>query len=275
MTDRETLQDRPPPLPSPRPERRVDFFILGVQKGGTTALDAMLRRHPAIQMAHRKEVHFFDDEDLDWTRPDPAGLHDLFDWSSDTVLRGEATPIYIYWPQAIERLAAYNPRARLVICLRHPAFRAYSHWRMETAQQHDTLPFSRAIRAGRDRVALAPDGVHRVFSYVERGFYAAQIARLLTHFPRRQLLFLRTDRLWAQPETELARLLDFLQLPPAQIALRDYIVPIVSTETTPMAAADHAYLCGLYDSDIRATSQITGLDLGDWLDPGYAEPMAG
>lgn len=261
--------------PLPGAARRVDFFIVGVQKGGTTALDSMLRRHPAVQMARRKEAHFFDDERLDWSRPDPAGLHDLFDWSARTVLRGEATPIYIYWPQAIERLAAYNPRARLVICLRHPAFRAHSHWRMVTTWQKEDLPFCRAIREGRARVAQGPEDDRRLFSYVERGFYAAQIARLLTHFPRRQLLFLRTDRLWSQTETELARLLDFLQLPQARIALADYIVPVVSTEATPMAAADHAYLCRLYDGDIRATSQITGLDLEDWLDPGYAEPMGG
>ncbi|MCA0448534.1 MAG: sulfotransferase, partial [Proteobacteria bacterium] len=40
---------------------RVDFFIAGVQKGGTTALDHYLRDHPAIQMASVKEVHAFDD----------------------------------------------------------------------------------------------------------------------------------------------------------------------------------------------------------------------
>ncbi|WP_444460155.1 sulfotransferase domain-containing protein [Rhodobacter capsulatus] len=273
MTDPKDPQDRVPTPPGDTP--RVDFFIAGVQKGGTTALDAMLRRHPSVQMASRKEAHFFDDESLDWTRPDHAGLHDLFDWSADRVLRGEATPIYIFWPNAIERLAAYNPRARLVICLRHPVFRAYSHWRMAIAKHCDTLPFSRAIREGRDRIAPAPHHSLRIFSYVERGFYAAQIARLLRHFPRAQLLFLRTDRLWSQPETELARLLDFLQLPPAQIALRDYILPVVPTETAPMTAEDHAHLCRLYESDIRQTGQITGLDLQDWLDAGYAEPMGG
>lgn len=55
-----------PPVVSPVGSL-VDFFIAGVQKGGTTALDAMLRAHPALQMAARKEVHFFDKDGLDRT----------------------------------------------------------------------------------------------------------------------------------------------------------------------------------------------------------------
>src|SRR6185503_6418815 len=117
-------------------ERRVDFFVAGVQKGGTTALDAMLRRHPAIQMARLngkdvKEVHFFDDESIDWSAPDYGKLHRHYDWSESRV-RGEATPIYLYWPNALKRLLAYNPNVKLIILLRHPIHRAFSQWQMET-----------------------------------------------------------------------------------------------------------------------------------------------
>ena len=34
--------------------RRIDFMIAGVQKGGTTSLDAYLRQHPGISMAKKK-----------------------------------------------------------------------------------------------------------------------------------------------------------------------------------------------------------------------------
>ena len=162
----------------------LDFFICGVQKGGTTALDSFLRDHPAIQMARVKEVHFFDDESHSWEAPDHAKLHAFFDDSPRARCRGEATPIYSYWPNAIERLRAYNPAARLILILRHPVSRALSHWRMETSRGWETLPFSAAIRPkARERVRLAPGGVHRVFSYVERGFYATQIERILTNTP--------------------------------------------------------------------------------------------
>ena len=43
-------------------ERKVNFLIAGTQKGGTTALDEYLRKHPQICMSTKKEVHFFDED---------------------------------------------------------------------------------------------------------------------------------------------------------------------------------------------------------------------
>lgn len=74
--------------------RRLDFVVGGVQTGGTTALDSLLRDHPGIRMARHKEIHYFDDERLDWSASDPARLDAQFDWFEGGVIRGEATPIY-------------------------------------------------------------------------------------------------------------------------------------------------------------------------------------
>src|SRR6476661_6425498 len=155
--------------------RVTDFFIIGVQKGGTTALDRFLRKHSQVQMAKVKELHFFDDDSLNWERPDYTRLHEAFDWEApNPVMRGEATPIYSYWPNSIQRLRNYNRNAKLILSLRHPSFRAYSHWRMEVSRGAENLSFSAAIKpAGRQRVSQSTNGVHRVYSYVERGFYAA------------------------------------------------------------------------------------------------------
>lgn len=252
----------------------VDFFIAGVQKGGTTALDTMLRRHPEIEMAARKEPHFFDNEALDWAAPDYELLHRFYDRAQGARLRGEATPIYTYWPRALERLQAYNSSAKLIIGLRHPAWRAFSHWRMEVSRSADTLDFSAAIRGGRGRVANAPGSVHRVFSYVERGFYAAQIQRIFELFPRQQVALHRTDQLWRHPQATLARVLDFLDLSAAELSQsREYIAPVKSSDELGMAKEDYRYLLDLFAADIVATAQLTGFDLSDWLSLDYSEPM--
>jgi hypothetical protein len=39
---------------------KVNFFIIGTQKGGTTALNCFLSRVDGIQMSNPKEIHFFD-----------------------------------------------------------------------------------------------------------------------------------------------------------------------------------------------------------------------
>ncbi len=156
-----------------------------MQKGGTTALFDYLKDHPDLAMAPEKEVHFFDDEaSVDWARPDYAAYHARFD-PDRPGLRGEATPIYIYWPGSIERIARYNPRAKLILLFRDPVERAWSHWRMERSRGAEALPFDVCIRQGRSRVddPSAP-GHHRVHSYVERGFYGAQLTRLYRFFPQ-------------------------------------------------------------------------------------------
>jgi hypothetical protein len=257
--------------------RRVDFFIIGVQKGGTTALASYLAGHPEIGFSRVKEVHHFDDETrVDWAAPDHARLHAQFDWDGPDRVRGEATPITIYWPPALPRLKAYNDEARLILALRHPSLRAWSHWRMETGRKADTFSFEEAISPeGRARVAEAPGGVHRAYSYVERGLYAAQIARLLKMFPRQQIHFLRTDDLWHDTGRTLAGIERFLGVSPAVSARapQRYIVPLAPVGAPGMTDPVRASLDALYAEDIRQTAALAGLDLSDWLAPGYAEPM--
>lgn len=266
----------PPATSAPGPEapQRVQFFIAGVQKGGTTALDSILRDHPSVQMARVKEIHHFNDESIDWSAPDHGRLHEAFDWEAAGVVRGEATPITIYWPNALERLRRYHPRAKLIIGLRHPAFRAFSHWRMETKRGWDTLPFPQAVGTeGRQRVRNAPGGVHRVFSYVERGLYAGQVERLLALFPRPQVLFFRTDRLWLEPGQVLGAVQDFIGVERRLAAPRRYVVPLDTSDLGPIPAESRLVLDQVFAADIRRTAALTGLDLADWLRPDYREPM--
>lgn len=260
-------------------EPRVDFFIVGTQKGGTTSLDHHLRQSPGVQMARTKEVHYFDDDRRDWSVPDVHDLHCCFDWRAEPgIVRGEATPIYCYWPHALERLARYNPAARLIMCLRHPAWRAHSHWQMESRRGMETMPFAAAVsELGRRRVTASPSGVHRVFSYVERGFYGMQIRAMQSLFPRCQLHFLRTDRLWDEPDRTVRDLLAFLGVAPTAQPVSRAIVPRVAGSATAVSEAtptEIAALTAVYADDIRLTESLTGVFLSDWLDERYREPMA-
>lgn len=250
--------------------KRLDFFIVGTQKGGTTALSAKLARHPAICCAKPKELHVFDDERRDWTSGDIPDLSAHFPAASDPRLWGEATPIYMYWPQAIERVARYNPEAKIIVSLRHPAYRALSHWKMEFVRRTEELSFAEAIsERGRARVRAAP----QVFSYVERGFYAPQIARLLAHFPRQNIFFCRMEDLYQDEAAVLQALSGFLD---ADGAFPDDLGPkrVVPVETSGLAVdatAELSWLSSLFHDDIRETARLTGLDLGAWTDGTYDE----
>ena len=196
-------------------EKRVDFLIVGAQKAGTTALFDHLTEIPALELPAVKEAHFFDDEDhVDWAAPDYASYHAMF--TDPARIWGEATPIYAYWPHAMERIHAYNPAIKLIFLFRDPIERAWSHWKMEYARGKENAPFGWCIREGRSRMAAAAPypGYHRVYSYVERGFYGRQIARLLDLFPRRQLLILAAEELKNDPTGVIGKTCDFLGVVP-------------------------------------------------------------
>ncbi|GEM_PF-524048 len=258
-----------------RGKTRVDFFVAGVQKGGTTALAQMLTRHPSIRLANRKEVHFFDDAERSWEDPDYEYYHCWFrPPGAHTKVWGEATPIYFFQADAVARIHRYNPKSKFIICLRHPTFRAHSQWRMETVRGNEDWDFSRAISAeGRSRIQSG-DRNARTYSYVERGLYARQFRHLFNLFPRAQVHVLRTDHLWRDSGACLAGICSFLDVTPmAHEGPSVYQVPHDSRELGRMSLADRQYLDALFRQEIEETQTLTGIDLSDWLDPDYEEPM--
>ncbi len=240
-------------------DRRISFIVAGVQKAGTTALYDYLAEDPNIGLSKVKEAHFFDDESVDWAAPDYAPYHAQF--VDGPLIRGEATPIYLYWPRSLERIAAYNPQIKIIVMLRDPVERAWSHWKMEYARGAETEPFAWCIRQGRRRLLYAePWGVHREFSYVERGFYGEQIERLLSLFPREQVLIAQADDLRRDPNATLAAINAFLGAPaPAAVTPRDVHVGREMDYRSELTSEDAAYLRTLYARDQARLEALTGL----------------
>src|SRR6188508_1226206 len=104
------------------------FMIIGTQKGGTTSLHRYLDKHPDVTMALKKEVHFFDSfyfKGSDWYL-----AH--FPLRSEAAQTGEASPTYIFHPEAPRRVYDAFPQVKLIALLRNPVDRAYSHHQMES-----------------------------------------------------------------------------------------------------------------------------------------------
>jgi hypothetical protein len=158
--------------------KRIDFMIAGVQKGGTTSLDAYLRQHPDISMAKKKEVHFFDKRPPTGIRPlDYWIYHQQFHWNEKArgAKLGEATPILTWWTGAMERLWRYNPHIKVIMLLRDPVERAWSHFRMDKRLQREGETFSNAIRTERERARRSLPGQDRERSQVSRGSSSCEV----------------------------------------------------------------------------------------------------
>ncbi|HBK07849.1 MAG TPA: sulfotransferase [Acetobacteraceae bacterium] len=247
-------------------DRSVSIFICGVQKGGTTTLDAYFREHPDLSAPIRKELHFFDNEAQDWLNPD-YGLLEAGFAGHDDRLRYDATPIYCFWPPSLARIRAYNPAAKLIFLFRDPSDRAWSQWCHEYARGAETLTFAQAIREGRSRMdglePLAPE--RRVYTYIERGLYEKQARRVLSLFPRDQSLFLRSQDLWDNHVGTLARIAAFLEIAPFPQTAPKHANPRSATlRALRPTDADRALVVDLTRDDARAFSALTGLDVSDW-----------
>lgn len=237
---------------------KVGLFIAGGQKCGTTSLHAYLARHPEI-CAGPKELHFFDDEGVDWARPDHGVYEARFDGPG---MRVDATPIYAFWPRAMERIAQYNPAARLILLFRDPVERAWSQWCMEYARGDETMPFARAIREEQRRIAQG-EAAMRHHSYVIRGAYGMQVARAMALFPRRQLLFIESAELARDPAGVLARVAAFAGVAPfgAVEPLR-YNARAEMDYPAPPDAADVAYIKQRLAHDRALLERLTGIGGG-------------
>lgn len=202
----------------------VSFLIGGVQKGGTTALARYLGRHPQLALPRAKEAHVFDAPDFDerWT---PAQIDRRYaahfePGGPPRRLYGDATPIYLFHPALIARIARYNPGMRWIVLLRHPADRAISHYHMERGRGAETLPLAAALLAEPWRLRGHADDFAwssplRCHSYLARGRYARQLDALFAAFPSGQVLLLPSDALLHRPAIALARVHRFLGLEPA------------------------------------------------------------
>ena len=85
---------------------------------------------------------------------------------------------------------------------------------MEHRRGNDPLPFALALEQEEARCREALPLQHRVFSYVDRGFYSAQLRRLWRFFGKEQVLVLRQEELRLSPQICLDKIWQHLSIPP-------------------------------------------------------------
>lgn len=206
-----------------------NFLIVGTQKGGTTELYDQLSHHPNITPAFVKEVHFFDlnyDKGVDWYSTFfPQRVESQGNYPGEYVT-GEASPCYIFHPAVAQRARATVPHAKIIMLLRNPVNRAYSHYHHEVRLGYETLPFEEAIAQEPNRLRgekekmLAddtyPGDYYMHYSYQARGQYIEQIERWREYFPASQLLVLPSEAFYGDITGALRTVCEFLEIAPIQ-----------------------------------------------------------
>ena len=195
--------------------RFPDFIIIGCQRGGTTSLYNYITSHPDVEPASWKEIHFFDNnfyKGLDWYK----------DQFPDNRISGEASPYYIVHPHAPKRIAQSKPDVKIIILLRNPIDRAYSHFHHEVRIDSEKLSFKEAINNEPKRLEGEVEKMlkdesyysyaHQHFTYLERGKYVDQLKNWFKYFTNDQILILQSESFFDNVQMSMKTVFEFLNL---------------------------------------------------------------
>jgi len=210
-----------------------DYLIIGTQRGGTTSLYKYLAEHPALGRALTKEIRFFDlnyEKGVAWYRsrfPSYRYKNLVKERDGLDLVVGEASPDYMFHPRVPERVARLIPSVRLIVLLRNPADRAYSHYWHQRKRGHEELSFEEAVESEPERLRgelekmRASDSYYSYerhhHSYLARGIYVDQLRAWMEVFPREQFLIERSEDFFTDPAAVFDRVLRFLGLPGRQL----------------------------------------------------------
>lgn len=156
-----------------------------------------LREHPEIACPPTDSIHYYD---MHFHRG-PEWYASHFEHAGPGQKLFDPTPSYLRSPWAARRIARDHPDARILLCLRHPADRAFSHWWHERKKGRHSFEFGEVLEN------------YDLFSaWLEPGFYAEHLERFLEHFPRGRVRALRFGTLERDPRAFLDEILEFAGL---------------------------------------------------------------
>jgi len=186
--------------------RLPDFLVIGSMRCGTTSLYRYLHAHPGAFLTP-KELEFFTDhfsEGLDWYKAQ-------FDGASPDQLLGEATADYFARPTAVERIAETVPDAKLIVSMRDPVKRAWSHYWLLRERGLESRPVQQALADELDAVATHGDYAEGIL-YLSHSMYARHLRYLRDRFPDDQIYVSIFERMIAEPHESYRAVCDFVGL---------------------------------------------------------------
>jgi hypothetical protein len=197
-----------------------NFFVVGAPKAGTTSLYHYLKQIPGFYLSPIKEPHFFCPETAEKERIPAVSTRlkylRLFAEAGDAVARGEFSTAYLRAPEAPGRIHEEAPDAKIIICLRNPVSRTYSHFWMYWRNGNEIRTFQEALeqykKGVKDNRAFA-DAV------IASSMYFRQVKAYIETFGRENVHFVLFEELCCAPEEVVRGICRFLKVDDPVIAL--------------------------------------------------------
>ena len=190
-----------------------NFYVVGAAKCGTTSVWAYLKKHPEVFLPEIKEPSFFTKE---LPRPgledfvctgNEEKYHRLYRRAKGYRAIGDSSALYLWDPVSPGWIRDVCPHARIVILLRDPVERAYSHYWMIARAEKNVPPFFEAIQL--DSLGT-----------VGGGLYFAQVRRYLETFGREQVGIFLFENLKKDPQGIMSAICSHIGVDPALLDVR-------------------------------------------------------
>lgn len=177
----------------------LDFVILGPQKCATTWMYRCLREHPEVYLPDTDAVHYFE---MNYHRGGDWYGEFFADRDGEPIV-GEETASYVRDDAAAARLAEDVPDARLLISVRNPVDRAFSHYWHEKSKGTIDFEFAEVL-----------ENYDLFENWVAPGFYHRNLERYLEHFPPEQVKLVYFEDLRADDEAFIRDVFEFVGADP-------------------------------------------------------------
>lgn len=168
-------------------EKKQNFICIGAQKAGTTTLADILSQHSNICIPPIKETKYFlFDEEYN---KGEAHYNSFFSNWKGQIAVGEFDPDYLLFPFTAQRIHdSLGSEVKIIVVIRNPADRAYSHYLMTKKKGLEDNNFDDALEAEPQRKSTIK--IQKIFAYIERGLYGKQIKEYLKVFEPENFLFI-------------------------------------------------------------------------------------
>jgi hypothetical protein len=202
------------------------FIIVGERRSGSTTLAKWMQDHDEIGMLSQMDRAYFMDDELRGRKKWLDGVIDHDKWLDNhnkqryenlfsefigKKIVGEKSADYLFLKQCLVRIKLYYPEVKLLVTLRNPVHRAWSHYVNEVGKGRENLPFSEAIALEDTRILKSEYALTHL-SYKNRGFYDLSLEALFALFPKEQIQIVILDELIANPKSELKKVYEFLNI---------------------------------------------------------------
>lgn len=190
-----------------------NFFIVGASKSGTTSLYEYLRKTPGVYMSELKAPSYFAPNVIPDKVVQPirkkADYLALFKGVNGQSAIGEASDTYLPDVDSPRLIHETIPNAKIIMILRHPVERAFSHYLMEYRNGTERLPFLDAVKKEMATPISRYAGERRL---TQLGMYSEQVKRYLDTFGKQQVKILIFEEFIANTAATMNEVLRFLDI---------------------------------------------------------------